>query len=209
MADEAIKIWYDLRKKAIHDKVGVHDILRRNGVKFRHTGDREEQFSCPFHGKDEKPSARAFPTDPRSPSHVWCYVCRERWDVIALWKKYYGSDKKFHAVLSEIEKYYNIIPPPVPEGAFKQQPSGNEQQKLDFERLYQACEDRLVAERGAYVQMGDMNGFLVAGSILDKATFQVAEGTLSYLEGLELMKKLLKKIGERVRSASADQAFHS
>ncbi len=209
MADEAIKIWYDLRKKAIHERVGVHDILRRQGIKFRHTGDREEQFSCPFHGKDEKPSARAFPTDPRSPSHVWCYVCRERWDVIALWKKYYGEDKKFHAVLSEIEKQYGIVTPPIPEGAFKSQPSGNEQQKLDFERIYQACEDRLIAEREAYVGMGDMNGYLVAGSILDKAYFQIAEGQLSYVAGVELMRKLMKRIGERVRSDSTSQALHS
>jgi len=210
VADEAIKIWYDLRKKAIHEKVGVHDLLRSNGIKFRHTGDREEQFSCPFHGKDEKPSARAWPSTPQSPSHVWCYVCRERWDVISLWKKYNGGDgKSFHRVLSEIEKHYGITPPPVPEGAFKQAPSGTEQHKLDFERLYQACEGRLIAEREAYVRMDDMNGYLVAGSILDKAAYQITEGLLSYPDGIELMKKLMRKIGERIRRAPAGQDLHS
>lgn len=206
MADEAVKVWYDLRKKAIHEKVGVHDILRNNGIKFRHMGDREEQFSCPFHGKDEKPSARAFPTTPQSPSHVWCYVCRERWDAISLWKKYSGDESKsFHRVLSEIEKHYNITPPPVPEGGFKNLPSVDDQQKADFERIYRACEERLISERGAYVEMGDMNGYLVAGSILDKALHQIGDGQLGYRDGTELMKKLMQKIGERIRRGSAGQ----
>ncbi len=200
MDEEAIKAWYNIRTKAIHDRVTVHDILRRNGVSFRHTGDREEQFSCPFHGKDESPSARVYPSSPRSPSHVWCFVCRERWDAIALWKKYSGGEKSFHRLLSELEKLYNITTPPVPEGAYdKGGLSATEQEKAEFERLYGVCEQRLTGARDDYVRLQDMNGYLVAGSVLDKVYYQVGEGTLSARDGLDILKRLITRIGERIR----------
>jgi hypothetical protein len=202
MDEEAIKAWYALRVKTIHEHVTVHDILRRNGVSFRHTGDREEQFSCPFHGKDESPSARVYPSSPRGPSHVWCFVCRERWDAIGLWKKYTGADKSFHRLLSELEKFYNITTPPVPEGAYdKGTVPVSEQEKTDFEHLYKVCEQRLIGAREDYVRLQDMNGYLVAGSILDKIYYRIGEGTLSPKEGTDVLKRLLARIGERVRGA--------
>ena len=36
------------------------------------------QLRCPFHGQDNKPSARYY----RDSQSVFCWVCRERWDVI-------------------------------------------------------------------------------------------------------------------------------
>jgi hypothetical protein len=200
MDEEAIKAWYGMRTKAIHERVTAHDILRRNGVSFRHTGDREEQFSCPFHGKDESPSARVYPSSPRGPSHVWCFVCRERWDVIALWKKYSGGEKSFHRLLSELEKLYSIPTPPVPEGAYdKGGVSATEQEKAEFDRFYGVCEQRLTGAREDYIRLQDMRGYLVAGSVLDKVYYQVGEGTLSPREGLDILKRLITRIGERVR----------
>lgn len=199
--DDAVKAWYGMRVKTLHDRVTAHDILRKNGVSFRHTGDREEQFSCPFHGKDESPSARVYPTTPRSPSHVWCFVCRERWDVIGLWKKYSGGEtKSFHRLLSELEKLYNITVPPVPAGAFdKGAVPVSEVEKQEFERYYLLCEQRLKGSRDDYVRLQDMSGFLVAGSILDKVYYQVGEGTLPYKDGLDVLKRLIVKIGDRIR----------
>lgn len=212
MADDAIKAWYAMRTRAVHERVTVHDILRRNGVSFRHTGDREEQVSCPFHGKDENPSARVYPTTPRSPSHVWCFVCRERWDAISLWKKYSdGEGKSFHRLLSELEKLYNIETPPVPEGAFDRNGGGasdTEQSKQAFEAYYALVERRLVDVRSDYVKLGDMNGYLVAGSILDKVYHQTSEGQLGFKEGHEVLERLLKKIGEKIRGGASGQNTH-
>jgi hypothetical protein len=202
--NESIKAWYAIRIKAIHAKASAHDLLRRHGVQFKNTGDREEQFSCPFHGKDTNPSARIYPESPNSPSHVWCFVCRERWDVIALWKKFYGADKKFHGLLRDIERYYGIVTPPVPEGAYETVVDDTDSQA--FDHLYEACEDRLRSVRDDYVRVDDMKGYLLVGSILDKAFHQTNEGKLTFKEGVDLLSKLVIKIRERVQSASASQA---
>lgn len=197
-----VKEWYALRRKAIHEKVECHEILRRNGFGFKHTSDREEQFSCPFHGKDEKPSARVYPSNPQSRSHVYCFVCKPSpsWDAIALWKKFSGEDKGHHAILSEIEKAFGIEVPPMPEGsALPKQPSIDEAKQAELERLLEACEVRLLDAREDYRQLGDMSGYLVAGSILDKVTSQIGQGDLNFSEGLVILQKLRQKIGERIR----------
>lgn len=204
--DEAIKAWYGMRTRIIHERVTVHDILRRNGVSFRHTGDREEQVSCPFHGKDENPSARVYPSSPRSPSHVWCFVCRERWDAISLWKKYSGDGdgKSFHQLLSELEKLYGLQTPPVPEGAFDRGGVPDaDRLKQEFETYYALVERRLIDVRSDYAKLEDMAGYLVAGSVLDKVLSQASEGALPYKDALDVLKRLLKKIGEKVRGTSS------
>lgn len=203
MAEEDVKAWYAIRVKTIKERVGAHDILRRHGVSFKSTGDREEQFSCPFHGKDDKPSARVWPATPQGPSHAWCYVCKERWDVIKLWQKYSGEEKSFHRILSELEKTYGIEPPPIPQGGFKQAPSQDERKKQEWDTLFEKCEARLIATREDYVRLGDMIGYVTAGSLLDKALFQVGLGTMTHLEGVELLNRLIQKIGEKVRGGSS------
>jgi hypothetical protein len=39
----------------------------------------EAQFKCPFHGKDNKPSARFY----RDTQSCWCWVCQKSWDVVS------------------------------------------------------------------------------------------------------------------------------
>ncbi len=199
-ASPEIKAWYQLRIKAIHTRATAHDILRRNGVELKHSGDREEQIRCPFHGKDDKPSARVYPSAPNSPSHTWCYVCKERLDAIGLWKKYYGGeDKSFHSILAEMERHYGIQAPPIPEDARRLPVDSSEKDRTEFERMCDACERRLKDTRADYARLNDMVGFLSAGSILDRALYQTSEGNLSFAEGTELLKRLMQRIGEKVR----------
>src|SRR5574343_824433 len=83
------RAWIQERVAAIRATVSAYDVLRKFGVKLHHAGEnRIEQFSCPFHGKDTKPSARIYPAGPTGPSHAWCFVCQERWDAITLWRKF-------------------------------------------------------------------------------------------------------------------------
>jgi hypothetical protein len=202
---ESLKLWYDLRKRAIHERVSAHDVLQRHGVSFRHTTEREEQFSCPFHGKDEKPSARVYPTTPQSPSHVWCFVCQGRWDVIALWKKYSGEEKSFHRILTEIEMAYGLTPPPVPEGAFEA--PVDDRAKVKYETFYGLCEHRLKDAREVYRANADMNGYLVLGSMLDKIYSRVGSGRLTYVKAVEILQQLVEKIGKCVRAQASEVKY--
>lgn len=195
MSHDEIKAWYAMRREAIHERISAHDVLRNNGVKLVYTGEREEQFSCPFHGKDSKPSARVFPSTPQSPSHAWCYVCRERWDVITLWQKYHGTEG-FHKTLSAIEKHLGIKAPTIPEGAFDCD-VGNAPRK-EFDDLYEACERRLISEKHVFT----LGEYLRLGSVLDRAMHQVSSGKLSYPDGTVVMRKVLAKIGEKVRGSN-------
>ena len=87
----AIQQWMKDRVAHLHTKVTAGDVLSRHGVTLNKHGGQEEQISCPFHGTDNRPSARYFPDNGQSKSHVWCFVCHENWDLIGLWRKFNGE----------------------------------------------------------------------------------------------------------------------
>lgn len=191
-----------MRRRTIKEKVECHEVLRRNGFSFRHSSDQEEQFSCPFHGRDEKPSARVFPSEGQNHSHVYCFVCKPSppWDAISLWKKFSGDDKKHHTILSELEKAFGIEAPPIPDGTkLPQGPTHDELKKDEFGTLLEACETRLIDSKVDYHRFGDLRGYLMVGSVLDKANYQTAHGHMAYGEGVLLLHKVMQKIAERIR----------
>lgn len=197
---QARKEWFQLRVEQIHRNITAYDVLSRHGVSLQGRG--EEQFSCPFHGRDEKPSARIYPESPRSPSHAWCFVCQERWDAISLWRKFAGDDKPFSRVLTEIERSYGLETPDIPKELRGQE--GFRNKSLDaFDALLRTCEARLLTAKGAYRHFNDLVGYLSASSILDKVQHRVSEGTLDPDRGIESLKRLLEKIGEKIRSCPA------
>lgn len=68
-------------KTLILDQVDMADVMLSYGVQFvyhpHHMG--EAQYRCPFHGKDNKPSARYYGETKSS----YCFYCKKRWDVIS------------------------------------------------------------------------------------------------------------------------------
>ncbi len=115
---DARQEWFRSRIDQVHQRLSAHDVLRMLGVPIRQSGsDNEEQIRCPFHGKDNSPSARVYPATGDKPSSVWCFVCNERWDVFALWKNLKGLDDcKFPQILKSIENYLGLQAPSAPEG---------------------------------------------------------------------------------------------
>jgi hypothetical protein len=193
-ARDAIKRWIQARVEAIRKAVSAHDVLRRNGIKLRHSTDREEQFSCPFHGIDRHPSARIYPESTKGPSHVWCFTCHENWDCIALWKKFSGSEVRFGQTLAEIERAFGLIPPERPPSAAEMAET-EDPEAIEVELLFGACEDRLRWGKSAF----DLRSHLVLGSILDRARYQFEGGRLSAPKVKALLQQVLDKIGAKVR----------
>lgn len=204
-SEAAKKVWVEWlrqRVETIHQKVTVHDVLRHCGVALQSDG--EEQFSCPFHGVDAKPSARVYPEGARSRSHAWCFVCQERWDAISLWKKFNpGDGKTFSRVLTEIEKAFNVAAPQMPSGAtFRQEHTDTGLEA--FEAVYKATERRLWEVRGAYRQLDDMTGYLSAGQVLDKVRYRVDNRQMTPKRGEEVLRELLARIAKKVRTCPAE-----
>lgn len=196
--DEARNEWFRQRVEQVHTKVTVYDVLGRNGVGISQlTDDQEEQISCPFHGADEKPSARVYPADARSHSHIWCFVCRERWDAIELWKKFNGGEeKKFGRVIAEIEQAFGLEVPDVPKGRAVRKATQEEQDLAEFDTLYVVCERRLKEARRAF----DMTGYFKLGSALDRIATRVTNRNVAASDGTRVLQQVLSKIGEKVRA---------
>lgn len=197
--------WLKQRVDNIHNHVTAHSILQRFGVELVASDDDEEQFRCPFHGLDRKPSARVYPSSPLGPSHAWCFVCRERWDAIALWRKFGDSSAKFSQSVREIEDAYGLTRPPRPNGSQLPVPldPSIEAAKLakgEFDRLLLAVDRRLKSTRSVFRALDDLQGFLALGQVADKLAGAVERGKADPAKSMPTLRRLLDKIAEKVRS---------
>jgi len=185
--------WMKDRVENIHNQVSAADVLSHHGIVLRKHGNQEEQFSCPFHGEDKKPSARYYPQNRNGLSGVWCFVCREQWDAIGLWKKFNG-ETKFSELLFHIEKAFGITPP---EAHIPSIEDEYDPLKEEVEDLLEVCENRLREERDRF----DMQTHLKLGSILDQLRYAVERGALPLGETKVCLERVLGKIGEKIRTA--------
>lgn len=200
LQQKLLREWIQNRIEAIHKRVTIYDVLRKNGVVLEYE-DRATQFSCPFHGKDNKPSARAYPDSGTGPSHAWCFVCQERWDAIGIWRKFTGSDKKFTRILAEIEQSFGLDQPAFPDGLQGLSAEGSEPEEdyEAFNRLVATCENRLIDAKPVY----DLEGYIKAASLLERVMVRVLDGRMSRGEGEQRLQALLAGIGKRVRACPA------
>jgi len=70
-----------LLKELIVEKLPLVKVMVDYGVDFVYDPDGvdEVQFRCPFHGKDNKPSARLY----NYTQSCYCWYCKKRWDVVS------------------------------------------------------------------------------------------------------------------------------
>jgi len=196
MEDRRRQEWYKQRVQAIHQKVSAYDVLRHIGVTLtQSTDDKEEQFSCPFHGLDKKPSARIYPASDDSHSHVWCYVCQQPgWDVIGLWRRH--NDLAFGQALSGLERAFGLPTSPIPEDL--EEASQEDLTELTvFKKRFLACNKHLTRKRDLYVKLDDMVGFLSAGSVLDKTKYRVDKKLWTPARGLRVLDTLFERMRQK------------
>jgi len=87
-------------KNAIKDRVTLGDLLRKDvGITNAQT---EEQFSCPFHGRDVKKSCRYY----QETDTAYCWVCKEKWDIFSYVSK--KHDMSFTQAVSALIKAYRV-----------------------------------------------------------------------------------------------------
>lgn len=99
-----------LRIRRIRDKVTLFSLYPKlTGKTIITSFDVPQQVRCPFHGKDNKPSARLYPDTDR----FYCFVCKESMDAFSFFQAYVGMSFKedrdaAEKLLSEIEEEYNL-----------------------------------------------------------------------------------------------------
>jgi DNA primase len=94
-------------KAEINKYVKLGDILRRTGQ--LRTDMDEEQFSCPFHGKDLKPSARYY----KATDSCHCFFCHKSWDLYSFLMQ--RDTATFKEVINTLLKQYKIDLSKLPE----------------------------------------------------------------------------------------------
>jgi hypothetical protein len=204
--DESRKAWIRDRVWQVKRTVTVYDMLRRNGIELSQvTDDREEQIQCPFHGVDNKPSARLYPPTDENPSGgIWCFVCQERWDIFGLWKKFKGDpDLPFMQVLKGIEVEWGISPAQAPESTYEAQHAPVRNDELEkFQGRWNLANDRLGWAKEAYQAKPDgLKQFLLHGQALDKVRWAVEEKKMTCHDGEPVVARVL----ELIRSIEASQ----
>ena len=187
---DAYRRWMRARIDGIHASLTAADVLQANRVRLRYGGQRPEQLPCPFHGRDNHPSARYHP-EGHTKAAVWCYVCNERWDAIGLWKKFHGFEGSFGSLLRSIERAYGIeIPEAPPEAAQEES-----KEDAELQQLIQVCERRLRQAKRAFT----LESFLRVSAILEKLYHRLDHGGIFVPEAKAVLSRVLDKIGEKER----------
>lgn len=98
-------------KSLILEQVDLAEVMLSYGVQFafnpRHAA--EVQFRCPFHGKDQNPSARLY----RNTQSCFCWFCKKKWDVVS-----FIQDKEGYGFLNALKfivERYRVDTSSIPE----------------------------------------------------------------------------------------------
>ena len=101
----------------IKESVSLGEVMRAKG--HIPTFEGEVQLSCPFHGEDNKKSARYY----NETDTAYCWVCKEKWDLFSYTGKAEGLS--FSQTLDFLIKTYKIdirsVPEATEEGAVRRE----------------------------------------------------------------------------------------
>lgn len=94
----------------VKDQVSIYDLFDAADTPVRYlTKEKPCQISCPFHGADNKPSARVYPDS----NSFRCYYCSQSWNSVTFWAQannWYTSGDKLDIgkALDDLARIYNI-----------------------------------------------------------------------------------------------------
>lgn len=106
--------WISRRASAVRAVYTAYDVLQERGVEEVPDSTTPTQIPCPFHGADNRPSARYYPRTGLRHDYVRCFKCRENWDAVNLYAKFRGV--RFMDALAELERRFGIKVLRRPEG---------------------------------------------------------------------------------------------
>ena len=122
--------------RKVHDliveKLDFATVMEEYNVEFKHSPHiaSEVQLKCPFHGADNKPSARLYNTT----KSCFCWVCRKSWDVVSFIQEKEGMYYK--QVLNFIPNRYHIDVSSIPDSpTIELKEKVIEEKNVDFKHI--------------------------------------------------------------------------
>lgn len=99
-------------KDLILEQIDLGEVMQQHNVDFVFNPEKahEVQFRCPFHGKDNKPSARYY----RETQSAYCWVCHKSFDVIGFIMEKLGIS--YGGALGHLITKYGLDISHIPEG---------------------------------------------------------------------------------------------
>jgi len=145
---QEVKDWIKRRVEAVFKVYTVFQCLTEHGVELVDPA-TPLQISCNFHGADQKPSARYYPSTSGR-DHFHCFTCKLHLNAIDLFARFEGKD--FMEALKELERRNKISVPRVPDAASYAEPldRGSEYQSeawADIPRVLNTLESKLIRVR--------------------------------------------------------------
>ena len=101
-----------LVREKITNSLDLMEIMLEYNTQFKHSPrvSEETQYRCPFHGTDNKPSARLF----KSTNSCYCWYCKKSWDSFSFIMEKEGL--KFSDTVRLILSKYKIDLSDIPDG---------------------------------------------------------------------------------------------
>jgi len=199
-----IREWIARRVAAVRESYSAFSCLTEKGIELPDES-TPFQVSCPFHGADNRPSARYYPREGSKHDYLRCFKCRENWDCINLLAKFNGL--RFMDALQDLERRFHIKIPKKPDAPEIVEPTERDShyvsdQWQDVPRMLKLLEGKLARLK----LKCSMTDYIKFCRVLDAVEWDFNKVNKSTPAMADILKKLLIKMDE-VMSLPDDLAF--
>lgn len=199
-----IREWISRRVAAVRETYSAFSCLTEKGIELPDES-TPFQVSCPFHGADNRPSARYYPREGGKHDYLRCFKCRENWDCINLLAKFNGL--RFMDALQDLERRFHIKIPKKPDAPEIVEPTERDSnyvsdQWQDVPRMLKLLEGKLARVKPKC----SLTDYVKFCRVLDAVEWDFNKVNKSTPAMADILKKLLGKMDE-VMALPDDLAF--
>jgi hypothetical protein len=202
----SLQEWIALRAAAVRGAFSTFDALVEKGIQEVSDPSAPTQIACPFHGADNRPSARYYPRSGNRHDYVRCFKCRENWDAIGLYAKFRGI--RFMDALSELEKRFRIRIPRRPEGPEIVEPADRgssyvSDQWSDVPRVLSILETKLSRIKGKC----GMSDYVKFCRLIDAVTWDYDHSQKKSPEMISALHTAMERMNEVMVVSESQEGF--
>lgn len=199
--------WIARRAAAVRSVYSAFDVLMERGYSEHLTDSSTPvQLGCPFHGADNRPSARYYPRTGIRSDYVRCFKCNENWDSVNLVAKFSGV--RFMDALAALERRFGIRVPRRPEDSPISDPAERgsgyvSDQWRDVPRMLSLLESKVVRARDRC----GMEDYVRFCRVLDAVAYDYDKSGAPTPDMVAILHKLRDRVDEVVSVSEAMREF--